>query len=89
MKSGLLYSRRAIDDLAGLDKKIADRITKKLEWFAGQDEPLKFAKPLKPPFENLYRFRIGDYRAIFELGTKNSLTILIILRVKHRRETYE
>jgi len=88
VKYQLAYSQHAVDDLAQFDKKIADRFTKKVAWFVAQENPLTFAKTLKPPFENLYRFRLGDYRAIFELNSKNEIHLLIILRVKHRKEVY-
>ena len=84
----LLYTRSALKDLAGLDKKISRRILKKVTWFAEQKNPLEFAKRLKPPFTDLYRFRIGDYRVIFEMGKHQELRIMIILRVKHRSNVY-
>ncbi len=89
MKFTLVYSRHSIEDLARLEKKIATRIIKKIGWFVEQKEPLTFAKALKPPFGDLYRFRFGDYRAIFELNSKGKIILLTILRIKHRKEVYE
>lgn len=89
MKCHLIYASHAVKDLARLDKKTADRITKKISWYVEQENPLRFAKSLKPPFEDLYRFRFGDYRAIFEFNAENEMHLLAILRVKHRKEIYE
>ncbi len=84
-----LYSHHALADLATLPRKTADRITAKLLWYASQDNPLRFAKKLKPPFDDLYGFRIGEYRAIFELDSRQNITLLVILRVRHRKDAYE
>ena len=64
-----------------------------------QDVALRIIKKLKQlkenPFRYLehyegegYKFRIGDYRVIFDVDNKANITILIILRVKHRKEVY-
>ncbi|PIS05019.1 MAG: type II toxin-antitoxin system mRNA interferase toxin, RelE/StbE family [Candidatus Buchananbacteria bacterium CG10_big_fil_rev_8_21_14_0_10_42_9] len=88
MNERVFYTRSALKDLALLDKNIARRIIDKLSWFSDQKNPLRFAKRLKQPFNDLYRFRIGDYRVIFELGKKQEYKILIILRIKYRRDVY-
>jgi len=36
--------------------------------------------------ENRWRIRVGDYRIIYEIDESKSL--VIILRIKHRREAY-
>lgn len=35
-----------------------------------------------------YRFRIGDYRATFDLNEEGEITILYILSIKHRKNAY-
>jgi len=35
-----------------------------------------------------FRFRIGDYRAIFAIDKSGKIQILMILNVKHRKEIY-
>lgn len=89
MSMHLVYSRPAVEDLRCLPRKTADHITVKVAWYASQREPLHFAQKLKPPFEDLYRFRIGEYRAIFEVGNRKEIKLLFILRVKHRKGVYQ
>jgi mRNA interferase RelE/StbE len=88
MKYTLYVTRSAEDDLARLGKSVASRIVDKLEFFASTDSPLAFAKKLKDSTCGSYRFRIGDYRAIFDIDTKGRVLVLMILRIKHRREVY-
>ncbi len=37
--------------------------------------------------ENLWRIRIGDYRVVYEINDKGK--IIIILRIKHRKDVYK
>jgi mRNA interferase RelE/StbE len=89
MKYELLYTKKALLDLRELEKLQAKKIITKLKYFATQSDISKFSKPLKGGFKGLYRFRIGDYRAIFSKDDKGSITILTVIRVKHRKEVYE
>lgn len=81
-------SKQAIKDLAHLDKKVAKRITTKIKEYRQSPNPLVHTKPLTGVFKGLYRFRIGDYRAIFEIDKQGRITILLILTVKHRKDLY-
>ena len=83
MKYELVYAERAEKDIQGLDETIKKRIGKTLLRF--QNDPLKFSQRLTDPRLGTYRFRIGDYRVIFDLDGKN----IVILRVGHRREIYK
>jgi len=48
------------------------------------EDPFKYANKLTDPRLGSYRFRIGDYRVIFDLdGNK-----IIVLRVGHRKDIY-
>ncbi len=88
MKHQVLLVENAENDLAALDPKIAHRILEKLEWFKGTPNPLIFAKRLTNPSSGTYRFRVGDYRIFFDINSRGKITILVILRIKHRREAY-
>ncbi|MEI8229588.1 MAG: type II toxin-antitoxin system RelE/ParE family toxin [Candidatus Peregrinibacteria bacterium] len=70
-----------------LPRHIARRIADKIDWYAEQKVPLSFARRLWDPVDTLFRFRIGDYRAIFRLEGC-TLEIILILTVKHRKEVY-
>lgn len=82
------YTKNAARDIRRLDQQIAKRILKKMDFFSKQEDPLKFAKKLKDTSLGEYRFRIGDYRVLFDLNKDGSLKILMVLSVKHRREAY-
>jgi mRNA interferase RelE/StbE len=82
VKYTLTYTQRAERDIAGLDSKTKERIGKALLRF--KEEPLKYAEKLSDPILGTYRFRIGDYRAIFDLEGNE----IVVLRVGHRREIY-
>ena len=79
----LSYTRRAERDIKKLEPKTKDRIGKALLRYT--KEPLRFAEKLSDPILGEYRFRIGDYRVVFDLGGDE----IIILRVGHRREIYK
>lgn len=47
--------------------------------------PLKHAQKLINPKIGEYRFRIGDYRVIFDIDFEN----IVILRIGHRKKLYK
>ncbi len=85
----LIISNKAEDDILALDPVIRDRITRKLRFFISQENPLRFAERLTEAIVGHYRFRVGDYRVLFYLQPNGVITILLILRVKHRRDAYD
>lgn len=80
----LLYKKPAIKSIKKLPPHIKGRIKTKLEWFASQPDPLKFAEPLTKPIDAQYRFRVGVYRILFDIEGES----IVILYVQHRREVY-
>ena len=83
MKYELVYTRRAERDIRKLDSKIKDRIAKTLLRY--REEPLRFAEQLTDPVLGEYRYRIGDYRVVFDMEGNE----IVVLRVGHRREIYK
>jgi mRNA interferase RelE/StbE len=82
VKYTLIYTQRAERDVAGLDAQTKERIGRTLLRY--QEEPLRYAEKLSDPILGTYRFRVGDYRVIFDLeGTE-----IVVLRIGHRREIY-
>lgn len=61
-----------------------ERIISKLEFYAAMDNPLKFAVPIVGSVFGQYRFRIGDFRVIFDIQNN----IIRVLKIGHRREIY-
>lgn len=78
----LIYTRRALKDIQHLDAKAKQRIKTALEKYS--EEPLSVAQKLTNPKLGTYRFRIGDYRVIFDIQADQ----IVILRVGHRRDIY-
>lgn len=83
MKYQLTYTERSVRDIQKLDSSIKQRIAKSLVRY--QTDPIKFSRKLTNPALGSYRFRIGDYRVIFDIEGKD----LVILRVGHRRDIYK
>jgi len=49
-----------------------------------QQDPLKYAERISDPKLGSYRFRVGDYSAIFDMEGRD----IVVLRVGHRRDIY-
>lgn len=79
----LVYTHRASRDIDALDAAVKQRIGKTLQRF--EQNPLAYAEPLKESELGSYRFRIGDYRVVFDLNGQE----IVVLRVGHRREIYK
>ena len=77
--------QNAENDLEKLDPQIARRIADKIHFYSKQKNPLRFAKHLKDHDLGKYRFRIGKYRAAFDIHKNN---IIHILYIRHRKESY-
>lgn len=79
----LAYTQRAIKDIGRLDANVKKRIGNTLLRFI--DNPLQHAEPLTDSDLGSYRFRIGDYRVIFDIEGND----VVVLRVGHRKEIYK
>jgi mRNA interferase RelE/StbE len=84
----VIYSETALKDLKLLDKVVARRIVLKIRDTADQPDPLLRAKSLSGKLSGWYRYRIGDYRAIFSLDNNGQMVLLKVLKIKHRKEVY-
>ncbi|MBU4286947.1 MAG: type II toxin-antitoxin system RelE/ParE family toxin [Proteobacteria bacterium] len=82
MKYRLVYTHRASRDIRGLGENVKKRIGKALKRY--EEKPLKYASKLTDPALGTYRFRIGDYRVIFDMEAEE----IVVLRVGHRKDIY-
>ena len=82
MKFNLVYTQRAIRDVRKLETPTKRRIGKALLRF--EEDPLKYAEKITDRKLGSYRFRIGDYRVVFDLEEND----IVILRVGHRKDIY-
>ena len=83
MNYNLVYTRKAEKDIKKFDSSIKSRIgNARLKL---QDNPLLYSDKLSDPALGTYKFRIGDYRVIFDIEGND----VVVLRVGHRREIYK
>lgn len=82
MEYELVYTKRVARDISGLDRAAIERIRKTLERYV--QSPFDYAKKMVDPALGTYRFRIGEYRVIFDVEGNE----IVVLRVGHRREIY-
>ena len=81
-KYKLIYTKSAVKDVCRLDPVVKKKIRKKLELYS--QKPFFYGKKLISPSLGSYRWRIGNYRAVFDVVRSK----IIILRIGHRREIY-
>ena len=81
-KFKLLYTKSAVTDIQKLDRVAKKKIKKKIELYS--QKPFAYARKLTKPLLGTYRWRVGNYRVVFDID-KNKL---IILRIGHRKEIY-
>lgn len=78
----LFYTKSAFKDIQKLDSVAKKKIKKKIEAYS--KKPLFYGKKLINPVIGTYRWRIGNYRVVFDVDKRN----IVILRIGHRREIY-
>lgn len=79
----LLYSKKALQDIRKLDTVVKKKIGKKIQQFSKR--PIFNARKIINSKAGQYRWRVGDYRIIFDISGNT----IFILRVGHRREIYK
>ncbi len=80
------FTPTAADDLARLNKSIAQRIFTKIKWLAENFETLTL-EPLAGQWEGVYKLRVGDYRVLYTFSSAERS--IIVHFVRHRREVYK
>lgn len=80
-----VITQTAYNDVKDLDNATKRRLKDKIEFYMMADNPLKYATKLKDSKAGTYRWRIGDFRVIFDTEGREKI---IILRIQHRREVY-
>ena len=76
------YKASVEKDLRRVDKQTASRLLKKLEAELSKD-PSR-GEQLKGEFEGLFKYRIGDYRAVYTRTADG----VVVLRIAHRKDVY-
>jgi mRNA interferase RelE/StbE len=81
------YSKSAAKELSKIGPH-ARKITEKVRQYAANPESL--ANNVKSLVgTNDYRLRVGDYRVLFTIEEDGSLTVMLVLAVRHRRQAYD
>lgn len=81
------YDPRTEKALRKIGREDARRIRDYLrDRVAVLDDPRRLGKPLKGPFAELWRYRVGDYRVVCEL--RDEVLVVLVIRIGHRREVY-
>jgi len=82
----VVFTSQAEENLAKLDKQIAQRILKKIRWLVENVGTIT-PEPLTGQFQGVYKLRVGDYRVLYTLEDEQNL--IVIRLIKHRREVYK
>ncbi len=79
----ILITKRALKDLEKIGSKEKTRIGDKIKLLT--NDPIGSSKKLSTPIIGSYRFRVGDYRVIFDIEDGK----VIVLRIGHRKDIYK
>lgn len=81
----LHFSDAALRKLNDLDKKVGWRVVKRLIWLARNLDNIT-PEPLTGKLAGLYKFRVGDYRVLYDILDEKEH--IIIYKIGHRKEIY-
>ena len=78
----IVITKRAVKDIEKLTTDVKSQIGIKLNEL--KNNPFYNSRKLQNPIIGNYRFRVGDYRIIFDLDQDK----IVILRIGHRKDIY-
>ncbi|MFH1713063.1 MAG: type II toxin-antitoxin system RelE/ParE family toxin [Candidatus Jacksonbacteria bacterium] len=79
------FTKQAKKQLDNFPLQIRKRIVKKIKEYCSRPEPLREAKYLANVPGKVYRYRIGDYRVIFDWEGRS----ILITQIEHRGSAYK
>ncbi|MES9905739.1 MAG: type II toxin-antitoxin system RelE/ParE family toxin [Sedimenticola sp.] len=75
-------------ELRRLDRKVQRDVLKYFsERIATEEDPRRFGKPMQHELQGLWRYRIGNYRAICHI--ENEHLMVLVVAIGHRRQVYQ
>ena len=80
------FTDSAMRELSAFDKPTAKRIVDRLQWFVENFDSLPH-HALKGDFSDFYKFRIGDYRILYQVLVDKQ--IIQVHQIDHRRKIYQ
>ena len=75
----------ATRELERLVKPVARRIAERINWLAANLDDIR-PEPYKGDLAGLYKFRVGDYRVIYQI--LHDEKVIVIHQVGYRSEIY-
>lgn len=78
------FRASALKELDGIDSVISERILEKIVWLQQNFDSL-VPDRLHYGLRDLYKLRIGDYRAFYTIRE----SLIVIEAVRHRRDSYK
>jgi mRNA interferase RelE/StbE len=81
------YRETARKQLRKLDRSVAKRIIDYLDEVGALDDPRARGKGLTGDRAGIWRYRIGDYRALCEI--RDAELVILTLDIGHRNSVYE
>ena len=81
----VFYTRKSAKQLKSLPHSIQKRIVEKMRFYANQNDLLKFAEHLSDRREGEFRFRVGNYRLIFDVRAN----MIYVLKIDRRDKVYK
>ena len=80
----IIFEKKAFDFFKKLDKPIQERIGRKIQELSNDPQ---VGIPLVGNLTGLWKLRIGDYRAIYQII--NGELIVLVLKIGHRKNIYD
>jgi len=81
----VFYTQKSAKQLKSLPHSIQKRIVEKMRFYANQNNSLKFAEHLSDRREGEFRFRVGNYRLIFDVRAN----VIYVLKIDRRDKVYK
>ncbi|MBI2021184.1 type II toxin-antitoxin system RelE/ParE family toxin [Candidatus Giovannonibacteria bacterium] len=79
------FKPSALKSLRKMPREVQKRILEKLDFYCNSDNPFEFAESLSAKSLGNFRFRIGNYRIIFDSESNK----IIILLIGNRKDIYK
>ncbi|MGV0106319.1 Type II toxin-antitoxin system RelE/ParE family toxin [Nostoc sp. DSM 114160] len=83
----VVLSAKAEDIYATADQALAKKVARCFEQLEQNPRFHPNVKPLKGDFAAYYRYRIGNYRVIYQVD--DATNQVMVTTIAHRREVYE
>ena len=78
------FKRSVRNDLKALSKQTQSRLLNAIERDLASD-PYQ-GKPLQGEFKGLFRWRVGEFRVIYEI--QEAAVVVLVLKIGHRKDVY-